>query len=279
MSENHLNKFVMFNDNDFNGNVVNEDRSGNEVSDFYGTLFNEENKNIDKNNCFIEDTSNRNNNVDDDIVEEKLYCGICEQVIITDKDIHLKSLVHLFNKNKKGPDLLKNYHINSKNRGYQLLLKQGWKEKGLGKEENSIIYPIKTIYKNDKKGIGIKTNNEPRVTHKQETIKSLKIEMKKKRKRNRYDLKIIETEAILNDINYLSNLKKFENQDNDTSNNQQNHSSELFFNVLNKIPTVSKNQEHNPTIKVFNYRSKKERDQLQKLDQLKTKLIQQELFY
>jgi len=80
------------------------------------------------------------------------------------KSSHTASMVHLFNcqfGNKAAPS----YGISERNRGYQMLLHSGWDpERGLGPYQQGKLFPVKTILKQDRAGLGGR-EGRARVTH------------------------------------------------------------------------------------------------------------------
>lgn len=96
---------------------------------------------------------------------KEFFCDICRQSFKnTDRSEHVTSTVHLFNAASKSkmPTM---YGIPESNKGFQLLLRHGWdKEKGLGPEGSGHKFPLKTILKQDRLGLGAK-RYITRVTH------------------------------------------------------------------------------------------------------------------
>lgn len=97
--------------------------------------------------------------------QEKFYCDLCK-IYFTETSIakHESSTLHVFNTNPK----IKNnfYGIPKCNRGYQMLLNGGWDEDGgLGPSGEGKKYPVKTILKRDRKGIGESKKKIAKVTH------------------------------------------------------------------------------------------------------------------
>ena len=95
-------------------------------------------------------------------------CKICKMDFTeTSKTEHESSTVHLFNCQHKPHSTL--YHIPEGNIGFKLLLKDGWdKEHGLGPEGKGAKFPVKTILKRDRQGLGANPDDprsRPRVTH------------------------------------------------------------------------------------------------------------------
>uniref|UniRef100_A0A6V7K291 G-patch domain-containing protein n=1 Tax=Bracon brevicornis TaxID=1563983 RepID=A0A6V7K291_9HYME len=96
---------------------------------------------------------------------EEFYCSVCKSSFKeTTIKKHEASLLHIFNTNPKLPDPL--YGIPKKNKGYQMMLNTGWEEsKGLGPSGSGLKYPVKTVLKRDRKGLGRGDEEKPRITH------------------------------------------------------------------------------------------------------------------
>lgn len=98
----------------------------------------------------------------------KFYCDACKRNIqSTSIHSHNLSIEHQFCSNQFS-EIDTSYaqyaHLNrSDNRGYQLLRKQGWSGRsGLGRQEQGRKFPLKTVEKQDRNGIGYQpttTNN------------------------------------------------------------------------------------------------------------------------
>ncbi|CAH0588874.1 unnamed protein product [Chrysodeixis includens] len=85
--------------------------------------------------------------------KEKIQCETCGNLYL-DREEHLSSTIHNINASK-GKKIPASYVIPINNVGYQLMLKNGWdKNTGLGKDGSGKLYPIKTVQKKDRKGIG-----------------------------------------------------------------------------------------------------------------------------
>lgn len=94
----------------------------------------------------------------------KSWCSICEKQFSDSKKVHQGSTMHLFNTQRKPQRTF--YYIPEENVGYQMMLKSGWNEdQGLGPEGIGRKFPIKTILKRDRQGLGKKGNEQARVTH------------------------------------------------------------------------------------------------------------------
>lgn len=94
----------------------------------------------------------------------KFWCSICEQEFTDSRKVHHGSTVHLFNTQRKPQKTF--YYIPDGNVGYQMMLKSGWnEEKGLGPEGIGRKFPVKTVLKRDRLGLGSKESKQARVTH------------------------------------------------------------------------------------------------------------------
>lgn len=94
----------------------------------------------------------------------KSWCSICEEEFSDSRKVHQGSTVHLFNTQRKPQRTF--YYIPEKNVGYQIMLKSGWNEdQGLGPEGIGRKFPIKTVLKRDRLGLGSKGSQEAKVTH------------------------------------------------------------------------------------------------------------------
>lgn len=84
---------------------------------------------------------------------EDFFCEMCN-IKVRNKEYHLSSTIHNINLSK-GKKIPTNYAIPESNRGYQIMLKVGWdKESGLGPDGSGKKYPIRTVQKKDRKGLG-----------------------------------------------------------------------------------------------------------------------------
>jgi len=127
--------------------------SGDDVSAFYDSL------------CNINTTKDEKS---EDQHPESYFCDICNiDVLVKDKIEHTCSTSHQLNRNKGHQDDIskKFYFIPKGNPGYQMLLRNGWNEKGLGKNEEGSLDPIQTRIKNDRLGIGVTPLCPLRVSH------------------------------------------------------------------------------------------------------------------
>jgi len=75
--------------------------------------------------------------------------------------------------------------LDSTNKGYQLLVKMGWKENtGLGRFSHGLIEPIRIELKEDSKGMGRKELDEEYVNPENIIRKLMEYEKKKKKQKN-----------------------------------------------------------------------------------------------
>ena len=97
-------------------------------------------------------------------LEKFSYCDICK-LHLRDSvtSVHDVSTVHQYSCQHRTKYL--SYTLPQSNRGFQMMLRSGWNpDKGLGSEGQGRQFPIKTVLKRDRLGIGIKSKM-PRVTH------------------------------------------------------------------------------------------------------------------
>lgn len=106
---------------------------------------------------------------DSDDEEEKevpipFKCEICnENFKETNKTDHLTSVLHQFN--LKHHEFPRRFGIPETNRGFQMMLNDGWTRDGLGPNQEGVIYPVKTCLRKFRTGLGIKQSKLPRITH------------------------------------------------------------------------------------------------------------------
>lgn len=94
------------------------------------------------------------------------YCEICKRDYKeTPWPVHQTSTVHQFNLKALPAHKLHKFNISAKNRGLQLMVKQGWdQEHGLGPSQSGRLYPVKTVLRKQRTGLGIE-QQPARVTH------------------------------------------------------------------------------------------------------------------
>ena len=97
------------------------------------------------------------------------YCDVCKQTVTEyPTESHTTSTAHQFSCQHRPP--VPGYTIPQSNRGYQMMLRSGWKpERGLGPEQEGRKFPVKTILKQDRLGFGQpveeSSQRKARVTH------------------------------------------------------------------------------------------------------------------
>ena len=96
--------------------------------------------------------------------ESKYYCDLCKKYFSAKAEVHKASVGHQLN---LGPSEVGTiYGISEANRGFQMMLGKGWnKEKGLGADGQGKKFPVKTVLKRDRRGVGAEGANVARVTH------------------------------------------------------------------------------------------------------------------
>ncbi|EDV36580.1 uncharacterized protein Dana_GF11874 [Drosophila ananassae] len=94
------------------------------------------------------------------------YCDICKlDLKETPWPLHQTSTVHQFNLKSLPAHKLHKFNISAKNKGLQLMVKQGWdQEHGLGPNQKGRLYPVKTVLRKQRTGLGIE-QTPARVTH------------------------------------------------------------------------------------------------------------------
>ena len=98
---------------------------------------------------------------------QSYYCDVCRfDVDSSSKVAHSASTVHQFSCQHKPK--VSAYMIPESNRGFQMMLHNGWDpDRGLGSEGQGRQFPIKTVLKQDRLGLGMasRATKHPRVTH------------------------------------------------------------------------------------------------------------------
>ncbi|MCP9262227.1 hypothetical protein DINM_005511 [Dirofilaria immitis] len=94
------------------------------------------------------------------ILDSACFCDACQCNYVG--EAHLSSVAHLLETRK--PVLDPGYGIPVWNKGYRILRRSGWDEfEGLGRDATGRRYPIKTVLKRDKLGLGY--IDIPKMTH------------------------------------------------------------------------------------------------------------------
>lgn len=95
---------------------------------------------------------------------EPFYCDVCKlKVTSLPEQSHSVSTLHQFNCQHEHKGV--SYGISERNRGFKMMVRSGWNpDKGLGSEGQGRQFPVKTILKQDRRGLG-KATSRARVTH------------------------------------------------------------------------------------------------------------------
>lgn len=97
------------------------------------------------------------------------FCSDCQRSFAsTTRTQHTASILHRFNIRDQLLPLPKRYHLPDSNRGFRLMLKQGWnRECGLGPTDraaDSVSFPLKTTLRTARSGLGVR-QQPARITH------------------------------------------------------------------------------------------------------------------
>lgn len=98
--------------------------------------------------------------------ESDHFCSVCDtSVSAASVKAHDTSIVHQFNLRRGKSPAATHYGIPESNAGFQMLVGMGWnREKGVGHREQGRKFPVKTVLKRDRGGLGAQSS-VPRVTH------------------------------------------------------------------------------------------------------------------
>lgn len=104
--------------------------------------------------------------ISDDEDQEKLFCSDCGiEIQKSSSESHQTSTAHLFSCKFKGNTNIKAFGITRSNRGYQMMRRTGWDgNSALGPRSNGKLYPIRTVMRKTRTGLGIKQDSA-KVTH------------------------------------------------------------------------------------------------------------------
>ncbi|XP_022102392.1 G patch domain and ankyrin repeat-containing protein 1-like [Acanthaster planci] len=101
--------------------------------------------------------------------DKSFWCEVCKvEFRDSSKREHQSCTVHLFNCKHKPQST--HYYLPESNVGFKMMMKDGWdKEQGLGPDGSGLKFPIKTVLKRDRKGLGAenkdKESAKARITH------------------------------------------------------------------------------------------------------------------
>jgi hypothetical protein len=100
------------------------------------------------------DTSSEGSESEDDAGDSGVkFCESCN-INYTNEKEHSKSIAHLVCSSTYPPEDRVHYGIPESNKGFQLMLRTGCKRRGLGAAEEGQKFPVKTVLKRDRKGLG-----------------------------------------------------------------------------------------------------------------------------
>ncbi|XP_023304840.2 G patch domain and ankyrin repeat-containing protein 1 homolog [Lucilia cuprina] len=123
------------------------------------------------------------------------FCEICQENFKETSQVkHQTSTIHQFNMKSNLPqNKLQKFNIPARNKGLQLMVKQGWdKESGLGPSQAGRLYPVKTVIRKQRTGLGIEQESA-RVTHFEaydlKAVQRHNSDYYRKKPRNRNDIK------------------------------------------------------------------------------------------
>ena len=96
------------------------------------------------------------------------YCDQCKEEVAASRRQHYATILHHFH--TPSSLHLPPFVLQPSNRGYQMMLRAGWQEEGLGAQGAGRLNPPKTLLKRDKLGLGAAALGKdraarPRVTH------------------------------------------------------------------------------------------------------------------
>lgn len=96
-----------------------------------------------------------------------MWCDDCCDYYTGAFETHACSIIHQFNFNKKHKGAAKpSFYIPQNNKGYQMLLSLGWNgNAGLGLLGQGPKYPVKTVLKLGRGGLGTDDDGAPKVSH------------------------------------------------------------------------------------------------------------------
>jgi len=107
-----------------------------------------------------------------DLSGEELILEMCDDCgEMFDKDaeaVHKATIVHQLSLKEGEGGMKRNpgFQLNEVNRGFKMMKTAGWDGiSGLGHESQGKLFPVKTVFKHDRKGINIGDKKKMRITH------------------------------------------------------------------------------------------------------------------
>lgn len=121
---------------------------------------------LQKDAIIISSSSDEDDSADAKTENTLVQCKVCDtNVTAADLSKHLVSTVHRFNE-KNSHKFARHFGLPDSNVGFQMMLRQGWnRESGLGPQKDGHLYPVKTVIRKPRSGLGTRQPNTPKVTH------------------------------------------------------------------------------------------------------------------
>eukprot|EP00095_Tigriopus_kingsejongensis_P001700 maker-scaffold1305_size49401-snap-gene-0.19 protein:Tk01700 transcript:maker-scaffold1305_size49401-snap-gene-0.19-mRNA-1 annotation:"frg1-like protein" len=94
---------------------------------------------------------------------KETHCDVCDEKFTDSR--HKASMAHMLQA-QSNSSIRTIYGISEANRGFRMMLNSGWnKDRGLGPFGSGKKFPVKTMLKRDRKGVGAEEASKLRVTH------------------------------------------------------------------------------------------------------------------
>lgn len=119
-----------------------------------------------KKEAIVISSSDENETVEAKTGSEDFYCAVCDSNMAeANRDRHLVSTLHRFNE-KNAHKFARHFGIPDSNVGFRMMLRQGWnRQSGLGPQKDGHLYPVKTVIRKSRSGLGTRQPNTAKVTH------------------------------------------------------------------------------------------------------------------
>ncbi|KAL7044749.1 hypothetical protein ACKWTF_002041 [Chironomus riparius] len=152
---------------DYNASLDFKDRTGNTAVSLA-----KKNNHNEILNIIEEYYSNRNfsessdEEVEGEQQDEILFCPDCKiEIKKSSSKSHQSSTVHLFSCKYNTDASVKSFGIANSNKGFKIMKTIGWDgSSALGAKRNGKMYPVKTVLRKGRTGLGIK-QDDPKITH------------------------------------------------------------------------------------------------------------------